>query len=92
MAVLSDQDIDARLAPTRWRRQEESIVRDFELANFERAMTLVNLVAEAAEAANHHPDILIHGYRNVRLTLSTHSEGGVTDADLDLAQRIDALA
>ena len=45
-----------------------------------------------AEAANHHPDILVHGWNKVRLTLSTHSEGGVTDADLALAQQLDALA
>ena len=47
---------------------------------------------DAAEEAGHHPDILVHGYKHVRLTLSTHSAGRVTDADHDLARRIDALA
>jgi 4a-hydroxytetrahydrobiopterin dehydratase len=48
-------------------------------------------VGEAAEEANHHPDILIHGWNKVRLTLSTHSEGRVTDADHAMAERIDGI-
>jgi 4a-hydroxytetrahydrobiopterin dehydratase len=55
-------------------------------------MAFANRVAEAAEAANHHPDILVHGWNRVRLTLSTHSEGGITRADLDLAGKLDGLA
>jgi 4a-hydroxytetrahydrobiopterin dehydratase len=54
-------------------------------------MALANGVADAANEANHHPDILIHDYKHVRLTLSTHSEGGITENDLALAQTIDAL-
>ncbi len=52
----------------------------------------VNRVAEAAEAANHHPDILVHGWNKVRLTLSTHSEGGLTEADFALAASLDELS
>jgi 4a-hydroxytetrahydrobiopterin dehydratase len=52
----------------------------------------VNLVADLAEQANHHPDILVHGWNRVRLTLSTHSQGGLTEADFELAARIDRLA
>jgi len=51
----------------------------------------VNRVAELAEAANHHPDIFLHGWNKVRLTLSTHSQGGLTDADFKLASQIDRL-
>jgi 4a-hydroxytetrahydrobiopterin dehydratase len=54
-------------------------------------MAFVNKVADLAEEANHHPDILIHGWNKVRLTLSTHSEGGVTEKDRALAERIDQL-
>ena len=60
--------------------------------DFGAAIALVNRVAEAAEAANHHPDILVHGWNEVRLTLSTHSVRGLTSADLDLAHTIDGLA
>ena len=75
-----------------WRSEGDALVRDFEFGDFAGAMGFVNRVADAAEAANHHPDILVHGWNKVRLTLSTHSEGGVTDADRELARTIDGLA
>ena len=74
-----------------WRQEGESLVRDYELADFKAAMAFVNRVADLAEEANHHPDILVHGWNKVRLTLTTHSEGGLTDNDHQLAERIDAL-
>jgi len=75
-----------------WRQEGEELTRDFEFGDFAGAMAFVNRVAEVAEEANHHPDILVHGWNKVRLTLSTHSAGRVTDADHALAGRIDALA
>ncbi len=75
-----------------WREDGEALVRDFEFANFRDALAFVNRVGEEAEEVNHHPDILVHGWNKVRLTLSTHSEGRVTDADHSLAGRIDGLA
>jgi 4a-hydroxytetrahydrobiopterin dehydratase len=74
-----------------WRSEGDALVRDFEFADFAGAMAFVNRVAEAAEAANHHPDILVHGWNKVRLTLSTHSEGAVTDKDRELSHAIDRL-
>ena len=74
-----------------WRSEGDSIVRDFHFADFAEAMAFVNRVADLAEEANHHPDILVHGWNNVRLTLSTHSAGRLTDADRQMAQRIDEL-
>jgi 4a-hydroxytetrahydrobiopterin dehydratase len=92
MTVLSDADIEQRLAQMpEWRRADETIVRDLKLSDFAAAITFVDRVAERAEAANHHPDILIHGWNNVRLTLSTHSAGGLTDSDFALAREIDRL-
>jgi 4a-hydroxytetrahydrobiopterin dehydratase len=75
-----------------WRREDDAIVRDLAFADFGAAMAFVNRVAEAAEAAGHHPDILVHGWNKVRLTVSNHSAGGITQADFDLAGRIDSLA
>ena len=88
---LTDEAVQQGLEGSEWTRQGDSIVRELELADFASAMAFANSVAALAEAANHHPDILIHGWNKVRLTLSTHSEGGVTAADVALAQRIDAL-
>jgi 4a-hydroxytetrahydrobiopterin dehydratase len=74
-----------------WRQEGESLVRDYTFKDFAQAVAFVNTVAEAAEEANHHPDILIHGWNNVRLTLTTHSEGKLTDNDRAMAERIDGL-
>jgi 4a-hydroxytetrahydrobiopterin dehydratase len=93
MAVLSDAEIEERLGQVpRWRRGEGAeIVLELELDSFAAAIALVERVAEAAEAANHHPDILVHGWNKLRLTLSTHSAGGLTDADFALARQIELL-
>jgi 4a-hydroxytetrahydrobiopterin dehydratase len=90
--TLSDDDIQRRLADSDWERRGQAIVREWKLADFAAAIGFVNRVAELAEDANHHPDILLHGWNKVRLELSTHSAGGLTDADFALAARIDALA
>jgi 4a-hydroxytetrahydrobiopterin dehydratase len=74
-----------------WTQDGDAISRDFEFADFAAAIAFVNRVADLAEEAGHHPDILVHGWNGVRLTLSTHSEGKVTDKDHALAERIDAL-
>ena len=74
-----------------WRQEGESLVRDYEFKDFVRAMAFVNRVADVAEEVNHHPDILVHGWNKVRLTLTTHSEGKLTDNDRAMAQRIDGL-
>jgi 4a-hydroxytetrahydrobiopterin dehydratase len=88
---------DAELAETLaslpgWEREGAVIRRTVELAGFRAAISLVNAVAEAAEAANHHPDILIHRYRRVTFTLTTHAAGAITMRDIELAARIDDLA
>jgi 4a-hydroxytetrahydrobiopterin dehydratase len=89
MTLLSEAQIEEQLQGSEWRRDGNSIVRDYELADFIAAIEVVQRVARQAEQANHHPDILVHGWNKVRLTLSTHSEGGLTAADFALAERID---
>jgi 4a-hydroxytetrahydrobiopterin dehydratase len=74
-----------------WRQDGEALVRDLTFADFAEAMAFVNRVADAAEAANHHPDILVHGWNQVRLTLTTHSEGRLTEADRAMAETIDGI-
>jgi 4a-hydroxytetrahydrobiopterin dehydratase len=89
---LSDQEIERRVADSEWSREGDSIVREWRLSDFAAAIAFVNQVAELAERVNHHPDILVHGWNRVRLTLSTHSAGGLTEADFSLASEIDRLA
>jgi 4a-hydroxytetrahydrobiopterin dehydratase len=88
---LTDDQVDAGIEGSQWGRADEAIVRDHQFKDFAEAMAFVNRVADAAEDANHHPDILVHGWNKVRLTLSTHSVGGLTQADLDMAKRLDEV-
>ena len=74
-----------------WTREEAALTREWAFPDFRAALAWVNRVGELAEEQGHHPDILMHGYKLVRLTLSTHSAGAVTEADDRLAAAIDAL-
>ena len=93
MEPLPEPEIAERVArlPPAWRREGDAIVADLELADFAAAIALVDRIAAAAEAADHHPDLLVHGYNRLRITLSTHAAGGLTDRDFALAATIDAL-
>jgi 4a-hydroxytetrahydrobiopterin dehydratase len=91
MPLLSQQEVEKRLVASEWRREGEALVREYKLADFVAALAFVNQVGEVAERANHHPDILVHGWNQVRLELSTHSQGGLTEADFALAAEIDRL-
>ena len=90
--LLSDQEIESRLQDSDWKREGSEIVREWKFSDFAEAMTFVNRVAEAAEEANHHPDILLHGWNKVRLSLTNHSAGGLTPVDFEMAGRFDGLA
>ena len=92
MPVLTGDQVDSRLRSlSGWQRSGDEISKEFKFGDFKQAMSFVNRVADAANAADHHPDITIN-YNRVMMTLSTHSEGGVTDKDIDMASKIDAAA
>ena len=91
MSLLSEEEVARALVQTPWQREGDAIAREVRFDDFAAAIAFVNRVAEAAEAVNHHPDILSHGWNRVRLTLSTHSAGGITQADVDLARTLDGL-
>ena len=88
-AKLSDVQVQEELKRCPgWELKEGAIVRLYKFKDFKESMAFVNRVADLAEAADHHPDILIL-YNKVRLTLVTHSAGGLTQKDFDLARQID---
>jgi len=92
VAAMSSGEVDEQLKSREgWRRDGDAIRREFKFKDFKQAMGFVNTVAGAAEAMDHHPDITIN-YNRVTMVLSTHSEGGVTAKDFDLASKIDAAA
>ena len=91
MSLLDDSTIESALESLSWDREGDEIVRKFDCGTFPKALEFVNALGERAEAANHHPDIDIR-WKDVTLRLSTHSAGGLTQKDLDLASEINALA
>jgi 4a-hydroxytetrahydrobiopterin dehydratase len=92
MALLSDSQIEAKLADLPgWARAGAAIVKEFERGDFVGSVEFVSSLVAPAEAMSHHPDLEI-SWATVKVTISTHSEGGLTAADFELATRIDALA
>ncbi len=91
MGLLSESEIEREIALLKsWQREGNEIVKQYELKDFVHAMGFVNSVALLAEKANHHPDIDIR-WNKVKLALSTHSAGGLTEKDFSLARQIDSL-
>jgi 4a-hydroxytetrahydrobiopterin dehydratase len=89
---LSQADVDQRMKDLRgWTLQGDEIVKQYTFKNFPEAIAFVSRLAPEAEAADHHPDILVN-YKRVTLTYSTHSEGGLTDKDFAGAAMADRLA
>ncbi len=92
MPLLSSAEINERLKVLDgWEQKGNEITKQYKLRNFVESVGFVNKVAILAEKADHHPDILIE-YKNVTLTLSTHSEGGLTEKDFNLARDIEGLS
>lgn len=92
MTLLPDDEIQRRLqALPGWRRDGDAIKRDFKFEDFTASIDFVNRITPPAEEMNHHPDISI-SWNKVCISLSTHSQGGITENDFELASRIDPLA
>lgn len=89
--VLNDDEVALRLRRLAWEREGDEIVREWRFENFAEAIAFVNRVAEVAEEANHHPDIFVHGWNKVKLSLTNHAAGGLTDTDFAMAVRFDEL-
>jgi 4a-hydroxytetrahydrobiopterin dehydratase len=92
MALLSDEEIKERLKGLDgWRQRGEYIVKSFDRGDFVGSVKFVDSLVEPAEAMNHHPDIAI-SWSQVEVALSTHSQGGVTENDFELARKVEDLA
>ena len=92
MARLNDEEIDQRLSELDgWERAGDAIERAFKLDDFKGSVGFVNRLLPEAEDMNHHPDLAI-SWNEVTVTLSTHSEGGLTGNDFELARRIEQVA
>jgi 4a-hydroxytetrahydrobiopterin dehydratase len=88
---LDEAALASLLASGAWRREGNAITRTFTFKGFTAAMAFANRVAEAATTANHHPDIHVERYKTVRIVLTTHATGGISDADIALARTIEGI-
>ena len=92
MALLSDDDVTERLKELEgWRQRGEYIVKSFDRGDFVGSVKFVDSIVEPAEEMNHHPDIAI-SWSQVEVAISTHSEGGLTANDFELAKKVEELA
>jgi len=90
MPLLNQAEIIKNLSfLSGWVQEENQIVRLFQFKDFTEALSFVNKVGAEAEKMDHHPDIFIHSWNKVKITISTHSEGGITKKDFQLAEKIE---
>ncbi len=91
MARLGNDEIEAKLDELDgWSHEGDAIVKEFDHRDFKGSVDFVNRITPEAEEMNHHPDLEI-SWATVKVTLTTHSEGGLTAGDFELARKIDAL-
>jgi 4a-hydroxytetrahydrobiopterin dehydratase len=92
MALLSPAELSERLAALPgWQVQNGLLTKTYAVRSFAHGVLFIGAIGQLAEAANHHPDVSLHGYKNVTVYLSTHSEGGITERDFGLAMQIEEL-
>jgi 4a-hydroxytetrahydrobiopterin dehydratase len=90
MAIMDESDILSKLRSLKgWDFVGTRIEKEFKLKDFTSALDFINRIGKDAEALNHHPDIFLHSYNKVKISISTHSEGGVTEKDFYLAKKIE---
>jgi 4a-hydroxytetrahydrobiopterin dehydratase len=92
MTLLTQDEIAKNLSSlSGWMRDGNEIAKQFQFKDFVEALSFVNKAGAEAEKMNHHPDIFIHSWNKVKITISTHSEGGITKKDFHLAEKIEGL-
>ncbi len=74
-----------------WQEKQGRLTKNFVFGNFNQAIKFINQVAALSEKADHHPDICLYDYKNVKIILSTHQENKITEKDYELAKKIDQL-
>jgi 4a-hydroxytetrahydrobiopterin dehydratase len=93
LSKLSDTEITQKLSAMQgWQREGETIAKEFVRSGFTDATQFIAKLAPIADAMDHHPDVQLYRYKRVKIILTTHSAGGISQNDFDLAAKIDALA
>ncbi|WP_435155325.1 4a-hydroxytetrahydrobiopterin dehydratase [Haladaptatus sp. DFWS20] len=85
--LLSDDEIQTRM-PNGWEREDDEIVRNYEFDDYLKGVAFASEIGEISEEEFHHPEIII-GYKEVEVRLTSHEAGGITDKDVEMAERFD---
>jgi 4a-hydroxytetrahydrobiopterin dehydratase len=92
MSLLAQNEITKNISTlSGWMKEGDQIAKQFQFKDFAEALAFVNKVGAEAEKMDHHPDIFIHSWNKVKITISTHSEGGITKKDFQLAEKIEGV-
>ena len=92
MNILSKKEINDSIKELKeWNFTDNQIGKEFKFKDFKAALDFINRIGKAADEMDHHPDILLHSWNKVKITVSTHSAGGVTAKDFHLAEKIESL-
>jgi 4a-hydroxytetrahydrobiopterin dehydratase len=92
MQVLTQSNINEKLGKLKgWNFSNNQIEKEYELKDFKEALNFINKIGDEAEAMDHHPDIFLHSWNKVKISISTHSVGGVTENDFKLAGKIESI-
>lgn len=90
--LLTEDHINIKLEDfPLWERRDNMIIRELVAQNFSAAVGTVNSIAIFAEVLDHHPDILLYAWNKIKISVTTHDKGGLTDLDFELAKKIDSL-
>jgi 4a-hydroxytetrahydrobiopterin dehydratase len=92
MQALEETKINEKIGSLKgWEYKNNQIGKEYELKDFKEALSFVNKIGDRAEEMDHHPDIFLHDWNKVKITVSTHSAGGVTENDFKLAEKIENI-
>ena len=92
MNVLTEKEIEEKLKSlSGWAFNNNSIGKEFNLKDFKSALSLLNKIGDEAEKMDHHPDLFLHSWNKLKIIISTHSAGGVTQNDFNLARKIEEI-
>lgn len=92
MSILSEKEIESNLSKLKdWEYINNTITKEFIMKDFNEVLYFVNKIGRSAEAMNHHPDLFMHSWNKLKITISTHDKGGVTERDFELANKIEEL-
>lgn len=92
MKILSTDEIKEKLNLTGWEISDNKLIKGYKLKNFSEAIAFIVKIGIEAEKLDHHPDLYLYGWNNVKVILSTHSVNGITENDINLAHKIEQIA